>query len=230
MSQVRAEALAPNVLEVSMDAKAAVAVGEFSRKGTNRIAVKALDHDFTPETKVTPYGLFLPAHNALHITLTPSKVTADFQVDCLADFWRTHRATLPEVDTLQLLLDNGPENHSRRTQFLARIVEFSHAFGVKVRLAYYPPYHSKYNPVERTWGILEKHWNGTLLDSVDTVVSMARTMTYNGVRPVVTLCKHVYETGKKLTKKAMAAVEAQVLRHQELPAYFVDITPPRALC
>ena len=52
---------------------------------------------------------------------------------------------------------NGPENHSRRTQFLKRIVEFAHQYRLNIRLAYYPPYYSKYNPIERTWGVLEKH-------------------------------------------------------------------------
>ena len=36
---------------------------------------------------------------------------------------------------------------------------------LRVELAYYPPYHSKYNPIERCWGVLENYWNGSLLDS-----------------------------------------------------------------
>jgi transposase len=73
--------------------------------------------------------------------------------------------------------DNGPENHSRRTQFMKRIVEFAQRHCINIRLAYYPPYHSKYNPIERTWGILENHWNGSILDEIDTVLNFARTMT-----------------------------------------------------
>jgi transposase len=64
-------------------------------------------------------------------------------------------------------------------------------------LAYYPPYHSKYNPVERVWGILEKYWNGTLLDSVSKVMGFARSMTYNGISPIVTLVKKKHFTGVK---------------------------------
>ena len=53
-----------------------------------------------------------------------------------------------------------------RSQFLKRIVAFARKYRLVVQLAYYPPYHSKYNPIERCWGVLEMHWNGSLLDSV----------------------------------------------------------------
>ena len=62
-------------------------------------------------------------------------------MDCLADFWTTVRVSFPQVKTLLLNLDNGPENHSRRTQFMARLAAFADAFGLTIQLAYYPPYH-----------------------------------------------------------------------------------------
>lgn len=106
------------------------------------------------------------------------------------------------------------------------MVEFAHRYGLRVRLAYYPPYHSKYNPIERCWRILEHHWNGALLDTVDTLVRFAETMTWKGRHPVVKLITTIYQTGVKLTKHAMAAVEAQVSRLPELERWFVDIVPP----
>ena len=109
---------------------------------------------------------------------------------------------------------------------MQRIVEFVQQYQVTVRLAYYPPYHSKYNPIERCWGILENHWNGTLLDSIDTVLQFARTMTWNGKHPVVELVTTTYQTGVKLTKEAMEAVEAQLTRLPDLGKWFVDIVPP----
>jgi transposase len=62
------------------------------------------------------------------------------------------------IKTLVINLDNGPENHSRRTQFMQRLLEFVQCYHITFRLAYYPPYHSKYNSVERCWGILEQHF------------------------------------------------------------------------
>jgi transposase len=55
---------------------------------------------------------------------------------------------------------------------MQRLVEFVHHYHLTIRLAYYPPYHSKYNPIERWWGILEHHWNGALLDTVDAVMEV----------------------------------------------------------
>ncbi len=161
-------------------------------------------------------------------------------VDVLESWWLEHHKRFPQVKTLLLNQDNGPENHSRRTQFMKRIVEFAQRHCINIRLAYYPPYHSKYNPIERTWGILENHWNGSILDEIDTVLNFARTMTWKGQNPVVTLVTKIYKTGVKLTKQAMAEgvagdpprVESQIQRLTCLTAqeeqlnlgkWFVDI-------
>jgi len=67
-------------------------------------------------------------------------------------------------------------------------------------LAYYPPYHSRYNPVERCRGGLERHRNGEIPDSAEKAVSRAGTMTWKGIRPVIRLCNKIYEKGVSLTK------------------------------
>ena len=139
------------------------------------------------------------------------------------DWWEIARARFSQITTLVINLDNGPENHSRRTQFMQRLREFVERYQITVRLAYYPPYHSKYNPVERCWGILEQHWNGSLLDSVDTVIQYARTMTWKGKHPVVELVTSTYQTGVRLTKEAMKAVETHLQRLPGLEKWFVDI-------
>ena len=128
-----------------------------------------------------------------------------------------------EINTLVINLDNGPENHSHRTQFLNRLVAFAQTYQLTVKLAYYPPYHSKYNPVERCWGILEQHWNADLLDTIETVVNFAQTMRRKGNPPVVRLLTSIYHTGVRLTKKAMAQVETHVQRLTGLERWFIDI-------
>ena len=107
---------------------------------------------------------------------------------------------------------------------MKRIIEFVQHYQVSLRLAWYPPYHSKYNPVERCWGILETHWNGALLDSIDTVLRFASSMTWKGVHPVVDLVTTTYQTGVKLTKEAMEVLETQLTRLPDLPKWFVDIS------
>ena len=214
-----------NELLISMDPKATVKIGELSRNGTSRVPVKALDHDFQPDGTVTPVGLLLAQHDELTIYMAQSKVTSDCIVDCLDTLWTENKPRFAAIDTLVLLLDNGPENSGRRTQFLHRIVQFVDEHQISVRLAYFPPYHSKYNPVERCWGILEQHWNGTLLDGLDVVVRYAKTMTWKGKHPVVNLITKVYKSGVSLSQKAMKAVEERLGRLAELPSYFIDIRP-----
>ncbi len=213
-----------------MDAQATVLIGPFSRQGQTRVVVRAMDHDFRPDQTLTPWGIFLPEQNELYLYFTASVVTADFIVDCLCDFWQTVRSRFPLVTTWLLNQDNGPENNSRRTQFMKRVTEFVDQFQITVQLAYYPPYHSKYNPIERVWGILEKHWNGSLLETIDTVLEFAQTMKWKGVHPVVELVKKTYKTGVKLTRKEMDALEKRFERLPGLVKWFVKIAPvPLAL-
>jgi len=219
-------------LRLSLDAKATVKVGPFSRGGKNRVDTESCDHDFKPIATLTPYGIFLPQWDELFLYFTPSKVTSDFIVEVLESWWQTHRERFAQVKTLLLNQDNGPENHSRRTQFMKRIVEFAHRHRFNLRLAYYPPYHSQDNPIERTRGVLENHWNGNILDEITTVLQFAQTMTWKGRHPVVKLVTQTYQTGVKLTQKAMAAVEHQIHRltclevqgeQLNLGKWFIDI-------
>jgi len=213
------------ILRISMDAKATVLIGLLSRGGKTRVIVKAMDHDMEPDEKLTPFGIFLPQYDELYLYFTPSGVTSDFIVDCLCDFWSTVRERFPQVRTLLINQDNGRENHSRRTQFMNRMTEFVDEFQVTVHLAYYPPYHSKYNPIERVWGVLENHWNGSLLDTAETALNFARTVTWNGHHPVVKLVEKTYPTGVRLTPAEMEELEKRFERLPGLEKWFVRIEP-----
>lgn len=226
LTQVREAAAADaTVLRLSLDAKATVLVGDYARGGKTRVVVKAADHDFHPSDKVTPYGILLPDHDRLYLYFTRSRVTSDFIVDCLTDCWQQVRQEFPQITTLVLHQDNGPENHSRRTQFIQRLVHFVDDFQLAVHLAYYPPYHSKYNPIERVWGILEQHWNGTLLDTLSTVLNFAKSMTWHQVHPVVTWVHKTYYAGVRLSQSVMRLLEQRLERHHHLAKYFVFIRP-----
>lgn len=219
-------------MRLSLDAKARVDIGCFDRGGKNRVVTETEDHNFQTKTTVTPYGIFLPELDELFLYFTESHVTSDFIVDVLEDFWKSESWRFPSIKTLILNQDNGTDNNSRRTQFMKRIVEFVHQYQLNIRLAYYPPYHSKYNPIERVWGILENSWNGSILDEVDTALNFAKNMTWKGKHPVaVKLITQTYETGVKLTNKAMSAIEEQIERltnstNEKFPnlgKWFVDI-------
>ena len=106
-----------------------------------------------------------------------------------------------------------------------RMTQFVDRMNLTIQLAYYPPYHSKYNPIERVWGRLEQHWNGSLLDSVDVVLNFAQTMKWKNKSPIVKLVGGVYETGKKLSQKAMSVLEQRFERETGLDKWFVTIKP-----
>ena len=211
-----------DVLRMAWDAKAAVKIGPFSRGGLSRLPMAGVDHDFTPQTILTPFDILLPDHDDLFLYFTESKVTSDFMVDVLQLTWPILKDRF-RPSWLVINGDNGSENNSHRTQFIKRIVDFAQENQVNVRLAYYPPYHSKYNPAERPWAVLEKHWNGALLDDVETALKFAQTMTWKGKPPVVELVTGVYRTGVKLTKAAMADYEKMIIRLPGLERWFVDI-------
>ena len=217
----------PEVVRISMDAKAKVDVGDFSRDGEARAseAPRALDHETQLKKKLIPYGILDVTTGLLTIFIGTSNETSDFIVDCLAQWWEANKAQHPFARRLVINLDNGPENSGVRTQFLYRLVKFSDDTELEIKLVYYPPYHSKYNLIERCWGILEQHWNGTLLNSVTTVLEWARTMTWKGVHPVVNLVDKSYDIGVRIAKAAFKATKSRLERDIELPKYEIIITP-----
>jgi len=214
-----------NVVRISIDAKDKVKIGNFSRGGYNRFEVKANDHDFCSE-HITPFGVLDVKNENIHISLTKEKVTADFIVDQIESYW-INSGNAYNKDTLIINADNGPENSSRRTQYIKRIVEFSLKYKLKVILAYYPPYHSKYNPIERVWGVLEKHWNGSILDSSKTVLEYIKNMTWKRKTPNVEIKNEVYKTGKKVEKKIMKKYENILERGIGIEKWFVIIDPDK---
>jgi len=214
-------------VRISIDTKATVVIGDYSRGGMSRglEAVRALDHDMATKTKLVPFGILEPETSALDLTFGTSNKTSDFIVDCVEAWWDGSQERHEGITELVIDSDNGPESNGQRTQFLKRMIEFVDATGVRVHLVYYPPYHSKYNPIERCWGILEKHWNGTLLSTISTTLEWARTMTWRGIAPAVRLTTTIYEKGVRVSKKAMAAIESRLQRSPTLPKWDIIIEP-----
>lgn len=210
------------VLRISIDTKANVNIGPFSRGGYSRQEVQACDHDFHPDTVLKPFGIFLPAYSESHFYFTSGNVTADFMIDALEDLWPSIKTRF-DPHTIAINADNGPENSSRRSQFMKRLVDFATRHEVSISLIYYPPYHSKYNPIERVWAGLENHWRGQVLDSVEKALGLARTMKWNGNNPVVKLIKGTYEKGIKLTQKATRKIEKKPERVAGIEKWAVDI-------
>lgn len=124
--------------------------------------------------------------------------------------------------------DNGPENSGVRSQWLKRLVAFSAQEEITIQLAYYPPYHSKYNPIERVFGVLENYWNGDPLRTVEKALGLAEGMTYKGVHPVAKLVTEVYDKGVKLSTQVRRLYENALDRLEGLRKWFITITPDKA--
>jgi Rhodopirellula transposase DDE domain len=220
----------PSIKRLSIDCNATVAIGDVSRGGLTRGDHRACDHDLGLHEKYIPCGIVDEDSARLRITFGSSFKTSDFIVDALEAWWAAlDKAEQVPMTRLQIKMDNGPESSGRRTQFLHRMVQFADQIGKPIHLLYYPPYHSKYNPIERCWGILELHWNGTKLVEVKTMLEWAKSMTWQGLHPIVELSRKVYQKGIALSKKAMQAIESRLEHHPALPKWDILIRPASAL-
>jgi len=217
----------PETMRISIDTKATVNVGEYSRGGRSRgvEAVKALDHDMCPKVKLVPGGILEPVTGRSFLFFGTSYKTSDFIVDGLLLWWEERKHELCGLKQLFINIDNGPECSGRRTQFLLRMTEFADMTGLCVRIIYYPPYHSKYNSIERYWAGLEKSWNGYLLDSVDTVLKRAGNFFWKGLRTVTKLLDAAYEKGVKVCGNEKSELEKRLQRSPVLHWWDVTIHP-----
>ena len=185
---------------------------------------KGWDHDPPAKENSVPYGILMVATGALMLVFG-SRETSDAWVDVLMMWWRQVRRAHRHVKRLVIYLDNGPKNSGRRTQFLKRMVQFADWSGLEIRLVYYPPYHSKYNPIERCWSALEQKWNGELLNCMDVILQCARRMTWKGRHPTVQCIEGQYPDGVRVAPKEMKTYEARLQRSATLPKYDIVITP-----
>jgi Rhodopirellula transposase DDE domain len=204
-------------------------VGEKSRTGADGEAAQGWDHDPPASRKWTPLGILMLATGALTI-LFGTHETSDFWVDGLKLWWQQVKEGLPRIRRLVIYLDNGPNNSGRRTQFLKRMLEFADTSGLEIRLVYYPPYHSKYNPIEHCWGVLEQKWGGSLLNCLTVIMQEALRMIWCGQHPTVKQLHGEYLNGARLTKKEMKPYEARLERSKALPKYDIVLRPKQPRC
>ena len=199
-------------------------MGGKSRTDSEGETPKGWDHDPPAKRKWTPFGVLMLATGALTL-IFGSRETSDFWVDALKVWWSGVKGGLGHVKRLVFYLDNGPNNSGSRTQFLKRMIELADWSGLEIRLVYYPPYHSKYNKIERCWSSLEKKWGGSLLNSLGVILGLASRMSWKGKHPEVKELEGEYPAGVRLTKKEMKPHEARLERSKTLPKYDITIKP-----
>jgi hypothetical protein len=178
-----------------------------------------------PDGMLLPFGILEVLQKQFNVVYGDSRETSDFIVDALELWWRERKNSYPDITSLQIDLDNGPELESHRTQFIKRLIEFSDATQLAIELVYYPPYHSKYNPVEHCWGVLESHWSGALLVDWKSVCEWTRSMRWAGMAPNVYRLEGEYLPGVKLTKTEMKLYEQRIKRTLDIARWSLKITP-----
>lgn len=189
---------------ISIDSKKKELIGNFSREGHThtQIPVETLDHDFpnAGEGKLIPHGIYDLARNEGYIHLNTSHDTSEFCCDSIAHWWKQHGSKhYPKALYLLILCDGGGSNASHRHVFKEALQKLSEQLGLEIRVAHYPPYCSKHNPIEhRLFPHITRVCQGVVFHSVAIAKHfMEKAKTSTGLRVTVDILTGVYETGKK---------------------------------
>ena len=161
--------------------------------------------------KAIPHGLYDLTHNRGYIQIGTSHDTSAFACDSIRYWWQTYGRVLYP------LCDGGGSNSARTHLFKGSLQNLSNELGIELRIAHYPPYTSKYNPIEhRLFPHVSRVCEGVIFDSVETVRElMATATTKTGLEVFTTILGQVYQTGQKATE----------VFKQNMPIVFDDILP-----
>jgi Rhodopirellula transposase DDE domain len=189
---------------VSMDTKKKEMIGNFYRAGhlLTQGVIETLDHDFPSFASgvIIPHGFYDVKQNAGHVNLGTSRDTGEFACDSIERWWeRTGRVLYPRASSILLLCDGGGSNSSTQYLFKEDLQRLVDRLGIEIRVAHYPPYCSKYNPIEhRLFPHLTRACQGVIFESVGLVKElMERARTSTGLRVTVDILDKVYRTGRE---------------------------------
>jgi hypothetical protein len=219
----------PNPI-LSIDTKKRELLGTFYRDGRvyTRQGLLAFDHDFPSYALgvVIPYGLYDLKRNFGYLSVGTSHDTTEFACDRIAWWWENYgRSLYPEAQSLCLLCDGGGSNSADKYLFKEDLQKRADRLGREIRIAHYPPYCSKYNPIERRlFPHVTRACQGVIFDSVATVKRLLeKTRTATGLGVVVEVLEKVYQTGRKYAegfKKDM-----KIVFDEYLPKWNYRATP-----
>jgi len=188
---------------VSLDSKKKELIGTFYRDGRlyTQETISVNDHDFVNYAtgKVVPHGIYDVVNNKAHINIGSSADTSEFACDSLLLWWRTHGVLdYPDATEIFFLADGGGSNAANSNLFKVDLQRFANETGLNVTVAHYPPYCSKYNPIEhRVFPHVTRACQGVVFESVEIVEELiAKTTTTTGLRLTTSIINKVYETGR----------------------------------
>jgi hypothetical protein len=190
---------------VSMDTKKKEYIGNFYRDGQlyTLEELHTYDHDFHSyaEGIIIPHSLYDLGLNVGYIQLGTSHDTGEFACDSFRHWWYTYgRQHYPAATAMLVLCDGGGSNSSRHYLFKQDLQALADELGIEIRVAHYPPYCSKYNPIEhRLFPHVTRACQGVIFTSIELVKElMQKTTTTTGLKAFVHIIDKVYETGRKV--------------------------------
>lgn len=219
---------------LSMDTKKKEYLGNFYREGRlyTQGVLETYDHDFvsTTEGVVIPHALYDLQLNHGYIHLGTSKDTSEFACDSIRHWWFHYGQYLyPEATSILLLCDGGGSNSSHYYIFKEELQKLVNEIGIEIRIAHYPPYCSKYNPIEhRLFPHVTRACQGVIFKSVELVKTLiARTTTATGLAVTVAVFNKIYQTNRKVSKTFRD--EMSILFDEYLPKWNYRAKPHRAI-
>jgi hypothetical protein len=190
---------------ISMDTKKKEMLGNFYRDGKlyTTSAIQVNDHDFKSFANgvVIPHGIYDIQLNKAVINLGTSCDTSEFACDSLRQWWYSHgKHDYPNASSILLLCDGGGSNGCRHYLFKQDLQKLVDEIGVEIRVAHYPAYCSKYNPIEhRLFPHVTRACQGVVFSCLNRVKKLIeRTKTEQGLHVFVNLITTVYKTGRKV--------------------------------
>ena len=217
---------------ISIDTKKKEMVGNFARGGKvlAKGKPKSLDHDFATfsDGQIVPHGIYDVARNEGYITIGTSHDTSKFVCDNIRRVWREHLLHMyPDAQTIAILCDGGGSNSSSHHIVKQDLMDLANDLGRNILVMHYPPYCSKYNPIEhRLFSHLNRCWQGEPLRSVENAAKRAAlTSTSTGLSVHVDLNTKTYDIKRPLYSDYKDRLSKQLFRAKVLPQWNYLIKP-----
>jgi len=189
---------------ISIDTKSKEKLGNFHRPGHTftQQTVETFDHDFdiAKQGKFIPHGILDLITGLASIHLNTSHDTGELCCDSIALWWdECGRETYPNAKRLLILCDGGGSNSAKQYLFKEDLQRLANLLGLEIRVAHYPPYCSKYNPIEhRVFPHVTRACQGIIFHSLEVAKQfIERTQTSRGLRVTVRILEKCYATGRK---------------------------------
>lgn len=214
----------------SVDSKAKEHLGHLFRAGRVRsnTAFKAFDHDFPSwaDGVIIPHGIYDRVRNRGHINIGLSHDTSQFACDSLRWYWnRIGQHCYRDATSILLLCDCGGSNSANTYIFKHDLQALADTIDIEIRVAHYPSYCSKYNPIERRFfPHISRACAGMLFDTLGTAVDLIRkATTTTGLQTTVNVIRRLYETGRNATEEIKSNLK--ILFDDLLPKWNYKATP-----